>query len=178
MFFLIKRFLVHESSGKLPEVIQLLTRSQSGNNRFEYGLFDQCISSQSDTGQFTGQYCTVFLELEEVGEVELGEARSKEIEIPKSIFNHLSTKEGIVGLCLPSSCSALDVRKAVAQRVGKLKFPLSGNSLSLLSSSLIKNQKSGDVIVSVTTISDESYCYTQEKIVSQSKLDKKAISVT
>ena len=169
---------MQESSGKLPEEIQLLTSTQSGNNRFEYGLFDQCISAQSDTGRFTGQYCTVLLELEEVGGVELGEPKSKEVEIPKSIFNHLSTKEGVVGLCLPSSCSALDVRKAVAQRVGQFKFPLSGNGLSVLPSSLIKNQKSGDVIVSVTAISDESYCYTQEKVESQSKLDKKAISMT
>jgi len=128
----------------------------------------------------------VFLELEpfySIGEVEeQGEERnttsrvpkSKDIKTPKLSYDELTTKESVVGLCLPSSCNAQDVRSAVAQRIGKLNFPLGGSIFASLSSYRIKDP---NTVVAVTTIADEKYCFTGEKVKKQSRLDASGIAM-
>ena len=48
-----------------------------------------------------------------------------------------------VGFCIPSTCTARDIRSAVSQRVG----------------------------VSLVSITSEDYCYTQDKIIANNQFD-------
>jgi hypothetical protein len=117
----------------------------SDNVHHESGLFDECLSVQSDGVSFQGKYCTVFfgLKLQEKGnDVAQSESdHSEEEEINENMSNF---QKPSVGYCLPSTCSAGDLRSAVGQLVG---------------SRVVKENN-----FSIVAISSEKYCYTQEKI--------------
>lgn len=134
---------MYESSGRLVE--DLIHIDGSDNVHHESGLFDECLSVQSDGIPFQGKYCTVFfgLKLQEKGnDVAQSESdHSEEEEINENMSNF---QKPSVGFCLPSTCSAGDLRSAVGQLVG---------------SRVVKENN-----FSIVAISSEKYCYTQEKI--------------
>ncbi|XP_059353377.1 nose resistant to fluoxetine protein 6-like [Daphnia carinata] len=128
---------MYESSGK---VIENLIHIEGGENvHHESGLFDGCLSVQSDAVSFKGQYCTVFFGLEPVVEEESFD------DIPDAdVENIYFYQKPSVGFCLPSTCTASDLRSAVAQQVG--------------------HRVSKGKNFSIMAISSEDYCYTEEKI--------------
>lgn len=160
---------MYESTGQFPEGYI------GGGNVHAVGLFDECLSistalhaNTNRESDFRGQYCTVFFHVEPVSEDELATTdedapqdraenwlllyqlyqllynESTPLKFPKVRDTDTNSRFlPSVGLCLPSSCSAEDVRSACAQQVG--------------SATLRAN-------VSVVTISDESYCYTEAKV--------------
>ena len=135
-------FVVYESSGRLVE--DLIYIEGSDNVHHGSGLFDECLSVESDRigVPFQGQYCTVFFGLKRTHEEESVSKNDAIVEKPNE---HISNfQKPSVSFCLPSTCSASDLRSAVAQLVG---------------SRVIKEKK-----FSVVAISGENYCYTQEKI--------------
>ena len=148
---------MYDSTGKLPEFQHNLIRPKSALDAlYVNGNFDKCLSVQSDREHIVGQYCTVFLNVEPVPDeflingTKLKEPRMSKVEVPKNLYESLPTKDAGIGFCLPSSCSASDLRSAVAQRVGR---------------NMIEPGKS------VVTIADENHCFTNEKIASHSALD-------
>lgn len=170
---------VFSSSGKMQDGLYSYAYVlKNGNTRYEMGLFDQCLSIRSveregegQDGSFSGQFCTVFLSIEpllphEMGNVEEDPTTGKRSLIhPKMREQHRLTnpvnktsKDAVVGFCLPSSCSDVDLRSAVAQRIGRSVFG-PGNNMS------------------VVTMTADSFCYTQEKIDAQSVLDGPAFAM-
>ena len=176
------------ASGKLPE-----GRLSSGNNAAP-GLFEECLAAKGPAvgSSFQGQYCTVFFSVENVEPDELAEQQqeSSKIEsrnwlvihqISQFSFNGPKLKKPKekngntqsafaylpnIGFCIPSSCSALDFRSAVAQLVG---HSASANATAV-----------DDVeprYKSVVSITDEDYCFTQKKIDSPPKFDGPDIAV-
>ena len=169
---------VYEASAKLaagtddPNLLMLVGSTTNG-------LFDQCLDVSLDsfpsdhqnnktTGTFRSQFCTIFFRLESVGpddklldDQDTQSMRYRVLEWPKSRAElDLSYSRHQAGFCLPSSCSAEDLRSAVAQLVGhKVVESLHpGKNLS--------------VVQSVFTLSNENYCYTRDKILSyQNDLD-------
>lgn len=156
---------MHESSGKLPDGLYNAIRTHNGNTRQEPGLFDQCLAvrAQQEVGHhFSGQYCSVFLKVEPLdsGPQEFIEPRMRKPERPTNPIDMKAYHyDGMVGFCLPSSCSASDLQSAVAQRVGRNAIGPGRN-------------------LSVVTVAGEDYCFTEEKIKSQSALDFPAITMT
>lgn len=135
---------MYESSGRLVE--HLLYIDGSENVHFESGLFDDCVSVRSDAIAFQGQYCTVFFGLKPVTN-----EQSVDDHETTSSDDYWTSKENIydnqkpaVGFCLPSSCTAKDLRSAISQRVGYR---------------VIKGEN-----FSITVLASENNCYTQEKI--------------
>ena len=172
------------ASGKLPGGFY------SSGNSAAPGLFEECLSSQG-LGQnfsFKGQYCTVYFSVEDVTEDELEQSSNKssrnwlaihqweqllfngpKLKNPKERNGDLNTAFGFlpsVGICIPSSCSALDFRSAVAQLVGHSSI---ANSTKEDSDQLIYK--------SVVTTTDEDYCFTQVKIDSSPSFDGPDIAV-
>lgn len=129
---------MYESSGK---VIENLIHIEGGESvHHESGLFDGCLSVQSDGVSFKGQYCTVFFGLKPVAE----EEKSLD-DIPDAdVENVYHDQKPSVGFCLPSTCTASDLRSAVAQQVG--------------------HRVGKGKNFSIVAISSEDYCYTEEKI--------------
>uniref|UniRef100_A0A0P5Y8E9 Nose resistant to fluoxetine protein n=1 Tax=Daphnia magna TaxID=35525 RepID=A0A0P5Y8E9_9CRUS len=129
---------MYESSGK---VIENLIHIEGGESvHHESGLFDGCLSVQSDGVSFKGQYCTVFFGLKPVAE----EERSLD-DIPDAdVENVYHDQKPSVGFCLPSTCTASDLRSAVAQQVG--------------------HRVGKGKNFSIVAISSEDNCYTEEKI--------------
>ena len=160
-----------------------------GNGNFHSrGLFEQCLSVQSDWNgvqSFQGKYCTVFFGSDIVLPGELEDASSLEKEENKesktnwvSILQFLqwlyagpSLKEPKVkdtdyysqylpslDYCIPSSCTVEDFRTSIAQLVG---------------SRTIDNVTVDGVsyYTSMVTITDDNYCYTREKIATPPKFD-------
>ena len=121
---------MYESSGALTFK---LIHTANGNVHHEAGLFDECLLStddrNDDDASFQGQYCTVFFDLKPPDVASL----NNEAEPMKDMGNFAKSS---VGFCIPSTCTARDLRTAVAQRVG----------------------------VSLVSITSEDYCYTQDKI--------------
>lgn len=105
----------------------------------ESGLFDECLSVQSDEIPFQGQYCTVFFGLEPVIE-----GQSSAHYSGGAVENFYFYQKPSVGFCLPSTCTVSDLRSAVAQQLGHR----------------VSNGKN----FSVVAISSEDYCYTEEEI--------------
>lgn len=103
------------------------------------GLFDECVSAESPYS-FQGQYCSVFFKEEHkfrlLSEAELVEERDGDL-------NTFTLPR--VGFCIPSSCSPSDFRSSIAQLAGR-------------------NRIGGNRTTSLTVITDENYCYTQNKI--------------
>lgn len=126
---------MYESSGALT--IKLI-QTASGNVHHESGLFDECLLSvnREDTNSFQGQYCTVFFDLKSSGK-----AYSNSEAEPSADMGQFAKSS--VGFCIPSTCTARDIRSAVSQRVG----------------------------VSLVSITSEDYCYTQDKIIANNQFD-------
>ncbi|XP_057379363.1 nose resistant to fluoxetine protein 6-like isoform X1 [Daphnia carinata] len=135
---------MYESSGRLVE--HLLYIAGSENVHIESGLFDDCISVRSDPIAFHGQYCTVFFGLKPVTNdqsVDDHETTSSD-DYWTSQENVYDSAKPAVGFCLPSSCTAKDLRSAISQRVG-YRVTKGAN-------------------FSITVLASENNCYTQEKI--------------
>jgi len=127
---------VVSSSGKLSD-IYLNTIPQS------MGHFDQCLGIS--TAYFTGRYCTVYLKTESGSLTELlrdstmaGFGTSR----PGRKSNSADQHPASLGLCLPSSCSAEEIRESLEL---VLTFQLGNRSL-----------------ISVSTTED--LCYDRSKI--------------
>ena len=159
-----------ESTAQLPEAWHY-----SGSYHAR-GLFDECIEAKASwtNTEFRGQYCTVFFGSEKVLPEELEETdpatenqRSNWVSILQFfqwLYNGPSLKEPkardtdyysrylpSMDYCIPSSCSAEDFRSSIAQLIG---------------SRTIDNRTYDGVnyYYSSVTLTDERYCYTQEKI--------------
>lgn len=145
--------LVYESSGRLVEE---LIHTGSGNVHHESGLFDECLSVRSDDIVFRGQYCSVFFDLKPISSnVNDMDTNSNEGE-PYTYMSNFRMPS--VSYCLPSTCSARDLRSAVAQLVGRRNI--------------------NGVNHTLVTISSEDYCYSEEKINAKDiKYDILAISI-
>lgn len=145
----------------------LMTSKKNGNTHHAPGLFDQCLavrSQRDDKGDnFRGQYCSVFFDIEELSakgsssptgyresqqhddDDEVDEiVAPKERSVRRPVHSHESTSDaGVVGFCIPSSCSARDLRSAVAQLLGTRTIGTSSPA-------------------SVVTITDQDHCYSQD----------------
>ena len=129
-----------ESSGSLT---RKLIQTANGNVHHEAGLFDECLLSiDDDVNSFQGQYCTVFFDLKPLEQQSVN-LNNDEAEPMEEMGNFAKSS---VGFCIPSTCTARDLRSAVAQRVG----------------------------VSLVSITNEDYCYTQDKIRINSQFDTAA----
>ena len=150
---------MYESSGSLTDKI---IETGSGNVHHHMGLFDQCLTAvdprrESDfTITFKGKYCTIFFDdhQEQSFDNDSGASAfnnesitnlSNEAEPVEHVSNFVKPS---VSFCIPSSCSARDLRSAVAQRVRDW---------------------------SLVAITSEDYCYTQDKIRANSGFDTGAI---
>ncbi len=149
---------MYQSSGRLEEH---LIHTGSGYVHHDLGFFDECVSIHPSDVPFQGQYCTVFFDLTSVLKRQnyenqnpaIYESSDKEGEPKNHISNFLMPS---IGFCLPSTCSARELRYAVAQRIGYR---------------LIEN-----VNFSLVAIANESYCYTNDKLSAHSiKFDNIAI---
>ena len=134
---------MYESSGRLVE--DLIHIDGSDNVHHESGLFDECLSVQSAGVSFQGKYCTVFfgLKRQELGN-DVTRRESDNLEEEEINENMSNFQKPSVGYCLPSTCSAGDLRSAVGQLVGFR----------------VTKEKN----LSIVAISSEKYCYTQDKI--------------
>lgn len=136
---------VYESSGKLE---QHLLHTESGYVHHQLGLFDTCLSVQSDDISFLGQYCnTVFFDLKP-------SSQNRESE-PYDYMSNFRMPS--VSFCIPSTCNARDFRSAVAQLLNGHRV-VNGRNLSM---------------VAVTI--NEDYCYTLNKTNDSSKFDRLCI---
>ena len=133
------RISVEESSGKLAD-------SYLMNNAM--GIFDQCLGidvNTSQVGPFRGKYCSVYFKLEALDGPPASANWLIDAKESDGYFGLINPLSQGLGMCVPSICSAADVRHAVARLVGKV--PLSDPS---------GNRSS------VVTITDERYCYSQD----------------
>ncbi len=133
---------VYESSGKLE---QHLLHTDSGYVHHQLGLFDACLSVQSDDISFIGQYCTVFFDLKPP-------SQNRESE-PYDYMSNFRMPS--VSFCIPSTCNARDFRSAVAQ---------------LLNGHRIVNGRN----LSIVAVTNEDYCYNRNKT-NDSKFDSLSI---
>lgn len=135
-----------ESSGRLKG--DLLSTLSSRNIYHESGLFDECISTEwtSDL-PFDGKYCSVFFESVKNMPILRTVIREKDPDHDVAYFEMTS-----LGLCIPSTCSARDVRSSVAQQIESFT-----------------NQMTDSFEVEVVT--NEDYCYTKEEITTIAKSD-------
>ncbi len=127
---------MYESSGKLKRE---MIHTGSGNIHHESGLFDECLSVQSS--DFQGQYCSVFFDLKPVLEPE-NESISPRVGEPYEYMSNFRMPSA--SFCLPSTCSARDLRSSIAQLVGYRV--IDGKNFSIV------------------TLSNEDFCFTKEKI--------------
>ena len=121
---------VYESSGRLE---QDLLYTGSGSIHHQLGLFDVCLSI-TDGVSFQGKYCTVFFDLKPAPF-----SASRESEPYEYMSNFRMPS---VSFCIPSTCSARDLRSAVAQLLNGHRV-IKGENFSLVA------------------ITNENYCYTQ-----------------
>ena len=134
--------------------------------RYEQGLFDECISSGDPTKNIKGQYCSVFINAEPLDDTNsVLIPRAAEAIRPRNtlfLYSFKPVADVIVGLCLPSSCSAQDVRNSVANKIGRTMFQLPNN------------QHDGNH--SFVTTTHDRFCHTELKIQEQSSLDGLSIA--
>ena len=155
---------VYESSGRLLEDLIYIDGSEIIHH--ESGLFDECLSVQSDRVPFRGQYCTVFFELKLIDPINGNEGYTSNTSREEEHDGRVEHSENVyyyqrpsVGFCLPSTCSAGDLTSAVAQLVGHRT---------------IKGRR-----FSIVAIANENYCYTREKIdVGRTTFDSVTLAVT
>ena len=115
------------------------------------GLFLECLNSVDSQMEFRAKYCTVFF-------VALNESDCDLLadDLPLSLLSNqgepIETMSNFnkpsVSFCIPSTCSASDLRSAVAQGVRDL---------------------------SLVSITSEDYCYTLDKIRDDKEFDFGAI---
>lgn len=143
---------MYKSSGRLVE--NLIYIDGDENDHHESGLFDECLSVQSDGVPFQGQYCTVFfglINVEDAGN------REKIFNVQQETDTIYSNVMPSVGFCLPSTCSASDLNSAVEQ---------------LLGFRIIRGRN-----LSVVALANESHCYTEEKVQSSSVFDNVTLTI-
>lgn len=164
-----------ESSAQLPFGII------ENENYHAEGLFDECLTIHSVPKRVRGQYCTVFFKTYTVdpSDIEyLPAVKALPSSITaitntlmelfgSSIANNMTVKPKVsraniwtlyynypsMSLCLPSSCSASDLGESMANLIGKF---------------IISNQ-------SIVTISDDSFCFSDDHV--QSSFDGPDIAV-
>ena len=120
---------MYESSGSLTDK---LIDSVTGNVRHEMGLFDECIAV--NTASFQAKYCTVFFDSHQT----MTPNKNNDSVLLENMSNFVKSS---VAFCIPSSCTADELRSAVAHRLATHR------RLSLLS-----------------PIASEDFCYTQNRI--------------
>ena len=125
---------MYESSGQLTNK---LIQTQSGNQHHETGSFDECldslISNDDDDHQmivplFQPQYCTVFFDVSN---------NMTALAVGEPVEDMTNFVKSSVSFCIPSTCTALDLRSAVAHRIASSH---------------------------VSVITNEHYCHTLDKI--------------
>ncbi len=139
-----------QASGRLPfDRATNYAFAGAKETRYESGLFDECISSGNPIQNIKGQYCSVFINAEPLGAEFVNKPvfDGKVLDNPRAavamrprntliLYDSNPVADIIVGLCLPSSCSAQDVRNSVANKIGRTIFQLpnhGGNQSSLFS---------------------------------------------
>lgn len=153
---------MYESSGKLPA--SLVYGQVRPNSHHSPGIFDECLSVWTDSPTSPAKYCTVFFGVEVAGPGEidhnnedpskkeeiliygersrkLKKAKTKETDQPANAHIMMPS----VGLCVPASCSAADLRSAVANLRGLRTI---GPRFD----------------ISLVTITDDRYCYTRKDV--------------
>ena len=141
---------VYESSGSLTDK---LVQTNSGNVYHDMGLFDECLDAidpirDKDTHvTFETKYCTVFFHHQQSSN-NLENESHHDLNEDEPVVNVLLFMTPSVAFCIPSTCSARELRSAVANRVRHLS------------------------LVSVTS---DDFCYTTEKIKSDRTFDTGAI---
>jgi len=154
--------IVYHSSGRLTEH---LIYTGSGYVHHDLGFFDECLSIRPHEVSFQGQYCTVFFDLTPVSKLQNDDKNNpatyesmkgdEEGEPKNHISNFLMPS---IGFCLPSTCSARELRSAISQRIGYRRVQ--------------------NINFSLVAITNENYCYTNDKLSAQSKkFDTIAIGV-
>ena len=135
---------MYESSGSLTDK---LIETNSGNLHHDMGLFGECLAAVDPIrdhdiiGSFQAKYCTVFFHPKPSTNNSFAGAGDEAQEINSSQGEPLNNTSNFVypsvAFCIPSTCSARELRSAVADRVRHLS------------------------LVSVTS---EDFCYTPETI--------------
>ena len=128
---------MYESSGSLTDK---LIASGTGNVRHEMGLFDECLAAVGSPS-FEAKYCTVFFDYSNQTMLVSnsgGQSITKQGRLVENMSNFVKPS---IAFCIPSSCTADDLRSAVANRISNRRH------LSFLSPS-----------------TSEDFCHTQSKI--------------
>ncbi len=139
--------------------------------RYDPGLFDECISSVNPENNIKGQYCSVFIRAKPLDYSSDSKFVTPRVDVamrPQNhlfLFSHKPVADVIVGLCLPSSCSAQDVQNSVANKIGRTTFKLADKQ---------KNQSSA--LFSLVTATHDRFCQTESKVKEQSPLDGLSIA--
>lgn len=163
----------------MPEGFYVLSNSDAP------GLFDECLGVRTPFN-YTGKYCTAYFRREPVDPSELQNTTSSKHSAPTSRTNWLyfyqllnlltqgpmlvepkerdtdlySTYDPSAGFCIPSSCSAEDFRKSVAQLVGAQALGDETNGYS-----------------SIVSMADETECFTLDEVNAPPDLDGPDITV-
>jgi len=128
---------VYESSGSLTDK---LIESGTGNVKHEMGLFDECLAAVGSPS-FEAKYCTVFFDYSNQTMLVSNSGGLSITKQGRLVENMSNFVKPSIAFCIPSSCSADDLRSAVADRISNRQH------LSFLSPS-----------------TSEDFCYTQNKI--------------
>ena len=109
------------STGRLPDIRKIVASHNTGQTHYDLGLFDQCIGIEY------GQYCSAFFNINPLPNNNDSSIRVENVKRPTSTYDPLRNNDGVVGFCIPSTCSAEDLRSAIAQLVLKAqpKVPIS-----------------------------------------------------
>ncbi len=160
---------MYHASGRLSldESTNFMIAGLGNNVHQSPGLFDQCIASSSPSGRIRGQYCSVFLSIQPILEQN---DRSLSIEPkvtiagrPMHVLAPTFAADSIIGFCLPSSCSAEDLRTAVANKIGRTTF-------------WTKNKNGTVTLQSILTINHDRFCHSEIKIQEKQELDALCIA--
>lgn len=89
------------------------------------GLFDQCLAVRAvtETTEFRGKYCSVYFQvkpmLQATASLPAHEIRVEDVSRPTSTYDPIRMHNAaLFGFCIPSSCSAQDLRSALANQLG------------------------------------------------------------
>ena len=136
---------MHESSGSLTTKLRIDSRTR--NVHHEMGLFDECLNAfdRLDDGEtapsFEAKYCTVFFDNQQQQDID-----NESLNEAEPVENMSNFVKPSVAFCIPSSCTASDLRSAVAHRFRhRLHLP------------------------SLVSVTSEDFCYTRDKIKADSK---------
>ena len=110
---------MYESSGSLTDKV---VETASGNVHHDMGMFDECLAAidpnRDSNVTFQSKYCTVFFDdhQQTIG-IENNTSTSMEGEPFEFMSNFVKPS---AAFCIPSSCSARELRSAVAYRIRHL----------------------------------------------------------